>query len=78
MKWISVKDRLPEKYKKVIVTNGKQVCLHYKQSGWNFKGSEGDDLFPLSCEQSESWYCGIEEGDVTHWMPLPDTPNEKL
>jgi len=37
MDWISVKDRLPKKYARVLVTDGNEVCIHYKQSGINLK-----------------------------------------
>lgn len=36
MKWISVKDKLPVKYQRVLVTDGSEVCIHYKQSCINF------------------------------------------
>ena len=56
MKWISVRDRLPE--------NGLTVLLYSKideiQTGW---------LSGLSFETS---YDCIS--DVTHWMPLPEPP----
>ena len=72
MDWISVKDRLPKKYTRVLVTNGKEICLHYKQSLCNFIGSEGEDLYcscPINYDQ-----CEFVEGDITHWMPLPTLP----
>lgn len=78
MEWISVKKELPDKYKRVIVTNGKDVCLHYKQSGWNQEGFEGDDLYPIGDYKSPDgkWAecCQIDEGTITHWMPLPEAP----
>ena len=77
MKWISVKDDLPRKHQKVLITDGKTVCLHYKQSAWNFAPDEGEDLFPLKEGLKDSngkWVscCDIEEGEVTHWMPLSE------
>lgn len=72
--WISVKDRLPKKYKRVLVTDGKNICLHYKQSMCNFKGSEGEDLC-CSCPVNHD-QCDFVEGSITHWMQLPSLPTE--
>lgn len=77
MNWISVKDGLPGKHEKVLITNGKTICIHYKQSAWNFEGDEGNDLFPLTEGLKDSngkWVncCDIEEGEVTHWMSFTE------
>jgi hypothetical protein len=74
--WISVKDSLPDKYQRVLVTNGEDICLHYKQSGWNYEGDEGSDLFPISegiKDSDGNWAscCSLEEGEITHWMYMP-------
>jgi hypothetical protein len=80
-KWISVKDRLPETHLR---------CLVYRE-GYNkmggyltmatftpcYKGLEGDLM-----DGRQVWYdydseCGdYELTNVTHWIPLPDPPNE--
>lgn len=70
--WISVKDKLPQKYDRVLVTDGKQVCLHYKQSGVNFADARGHDLY-CSCDLNHD-RCDFVEGQITHWMPLPKPP----
>jgi hypothetical protein len=79
MKWISVKDKLPEKGERVLVTDGKQFCLHYKQSAFNFKGSEGEDLYPIGDLKTTDgkWVecCNITD-KITHWMPLPKVKDE--
>lgn len=72
-KWISVKDRLPEKItNKVIVLckNGYRGFGHYE----NYKGKqtwynlESDKPFTdWDLEDCESY-------EVTHWMPLPKPP----
>ena len=72
-KWISVKDRLPEKItNKVIVLckNGYRGFGHYE----NYKGKqtwynlESDKPFTdWDLEDCESY-------EVTHWMPLPQPP----
>lgn len=61
MKWISVKDRLPEEDQEVLATNGKYY--HIGKMGFDSIGC-GD------CGYS----CGIR-GDETHWMPLPNAPD---
>lgn len=76
MEWISVKKSLPNKYEKVLVTDGESVCMHYKQSGANFEGSEGEDLYRLEeglKDNKGKWIscCTIDEGSITHWMYLP-------
>jgi hypothetical protein len=74
MKWVSVKDSLPEKYARVLVTDGETVCLHYKQSRWNFEGDEGSDLYSLGDlkDPNGEWgsCCHITE-KITHWAPVP-------
>lgn len=77
IEWISVKGRLPEKYERVIVTDGKQVCLHYKQSCWNWEDSPGEDLYPINqvryCDGTWRNCCDLE-GKITHWAYMPEVP----
>lgn len=63
MEWISVKDRLPQKYSNVLiytsfgyVTNG--MWVPYKNIFVYDRGYE------------------LEKDEVTHWMPLPEPPEE--
>jgi len=58
-KWISVKDRLPEENRDVII-------------GWN-------DITGVGWFADNNFYGkGINpKKRVTHWMPLPDGPEEK-
>lgn len=60
MKWISIKDDLPEEDQYVLVTNGKLVEEGYF-SQWN---------------DAPRWGKSPYFGEVTHWMPLPEKPNE--
>lgn len=72
--WISVKDRLPEKSQEVIVfcrTPGlndfvNTVYYSAKFQEFNWCDFMGDP------PKSEKGY-----RDVTHWMPLPEPPEEK-
>jgi hypothetical protein len=75
MEWISVKESLPDKYERVLVTDGKYTCMHYKQSACNYEGSEGDDLYGNWCYQWRDG-CYLADGNVTHWIPLPQPPKD--
>lgn len=66
VKWISVKDRLPE--------IGKSVLIYYPY--W-----DGDEIQVAKLEYDEMMFdvCGefnIRVGAVTHWMPLPKPPKD--
>ena len=74
MNWVAVNENLPEKYQRVLVTNGKEICLHYKQSGLIWEDERGYDLY-CSCPENHD-RCDFREGDITHWMPLPNLPEE--
>ena len=66
--WISVGDRLPGKYNRVLVTNGFGVCIGIQQSAI-------DSL--IYCSQYCDCDCHANANDdyaITHWMPLPKPP----
>jgi hypothetical protein len=58
--WIPVSERLPEPGAMVAITNGKEVSA---AQWWN---------------NLRAWAVGREyiEDVITHWMPLPDPPEE--
>ncbi len=64
-KWISVKDKLPEKYKRVLVNLNGEV-FHNKTEIAEFCGN--------------NWYFGDDWSNeyvsqfVSYWMPLPSLP----
>lgn len=61
--WVSVDERLPTPGERVIATDGQFVGEGYFDSccGWfRYGGFE--------------WRFFDVEGDVTHWMPLPEPP----
>lgn len=60
-KWIRVEDRLPDHDKKVLVH------------------PYGGRLGRYAMHGTKKWYCPIdfEEITVTHWMPFPETPEDK-
>jgi hypothetical protein len=66
--WISVKDRLPDKNEKVVVSikhGNKSVCvtgfLDGSGNGWQVDWDPEDPSFEA----------------ITHWMPIPPLPEEK-
>lgn len=60
MEWISVKDRLPQSVNDCLVTDG--ICCAVA----SYSSSDQEwDFFGLTFWDSE---------EVTHWMPLPETP----
>lgn len=69
MKWIKCIDQLPGKYKKILISNGKDVCVGTQQSAF-------DSLIYCSRYCDDCPAGGNEDYGVTHWMPLPDAPKE--
>lgn len=60
--WISVKDRLPEAEKEVLVL----VIRKYY----------GGDYKLITTAIYEDGKVSTEDDEVTHWMPLPEIPEE--
>jgi hypothetical protein len=58
MKWISVKDRLPENENEYIVCGINVTTLNYINGEWF------SDVFNTV----------IDKKLITHWMPLPEPP----
>ncbi len=63
--WISVKDRLPEDSREVLIydkRSGDVLYAWYSMETWNENDFcyEGDDL-----------------DDISHWMPLPEPPERE-
>lgn len=59
--WISVKERLPEKwgsYLAWVINHRIEIAVF--SSEWCLDNTDGAGL----------------EGDITHWMPLPEPPKE--
>lgn len=69
-KWISLKDKEPEQYQDVLVSDGKTVGLArmYKNHG-KFKWNPG------SCVNGHDKELVFNDDDITHWMTLPPSPN---
>ena len=67
MRWISVKDRLPEDYGRCIVLDGKEV----EPANFIKEDSEEKKVFLTP----DTWDIDYIKG-VTHWMPLPEPPKD--
>jgi hypothetical protein len=64
MEWISVKDRLPNNNQWVLAFNGNDMCVCWTDI------SHHDYLFMFGLSHRSQFQ------NVTHWMPLPELPNE--
>lgn len=67
MEWISVKDRFPEEWVTVLITDGKNVGISSNQI---------DCITEENCISSEGYYIGTSLQEITHWMPLPEPPKD--
>lgn len=80
-KWISVKDRLPNKDGAYLVATNGVSGLQNVKTRWFTKDGEMVDAYDLA-GQKDVWYlydseCGyVSINSVTHWMPLPEPPKE--
>lgn len=78
MKWISVNDNLPRADEKVLF-----VCVFANENGsepsicFGNKGSDDPDS-RLWYDDTACDYDGqpVDVYGVTHWMPLPELPND--
>ena len=61
-KWISVKERLPELYRKVLLFRSNDI--------------QEDEIWTGHYSKFEETYYWRSDmiGDPTHWMPLPEPP----
>ena len=66
--WISVKDRLPTEEERFDDVYSELIPLLACTSGTKYPFSAFFD--------GKKWGDGWSEVDVTHWMPLPEPPEE--
>lgn len=64
--WISVKERLPEKYGDYLITDGSDIIVDF-YSNRSFGISPDGDGDP----GTPGYFMNI-----THWQPLPEPPGE--
>ena len=70
-KWISVKDRLPDYMGEVLVIASGKPHENITLDG-AYEIAEYDPVEGWILEMWPEWCSGV----VTHWMPLPDPPEE--
>lgn len=74
MKWISVKDRLPE----IKKHHESDIVICYTEEGTYAFSSLLENMFGqtvFDCEREDP--SGVRWTEqVTHWMPLPEPPKE--
>jgi len=64
MKWISVKDKLPE-------YTAHASCFEFVA----VLASDGESVFEALYEDGSWEIYGVKTNKITHWMPMPDPPN---
>jgi hypothetical protein len=65
--WISVEDRLPERWERVLVYE-RNCCNNCNGGTYSIKiNCQGN-----GCFWHEQCFCS----EITHWMPLPKVPKE--
>lgn len=67
-RWIPVTERLPEEHIRVLVVNDDakfMVAERYADDWW----------YQYSAYDVDRWDA-LEQGVITHWMPLPEPPKE--
>lgn len=64
--WISVEDRLPEEYNRVLGYVEELNDLGTSHFIWN-----------VSYSTHHGWLDNLKHCKVTHWMPLPEPPIKK-
>jgi hypothetical protein len=67
MKWISVKERLPEKEGEYFVASNKRSFLASVDTWENGQW--------IACEENCCWI--IHANNITHWMEIPRIEEEK-
>ena len=74
-KWISVKDKLPEKgdYNDYLITDGKHCYVgYYRHDADAWDNSALGWIQGISADTDETY-----DINITHWMPLPELPKEE-
>ncbi len=82
MEWISVKDRMPDTCEGVLVCGkgslGEMVIqiaeVFCGDKKWQWIACDGDEIIAPYSDMT----CMLKLNDVTHWMPLPETPKDNL
>lgn len=77
-KWIPVTERLPELCQNVLVSDGKGSGEGWRDR-YDWHDQNREDVVYTSPQPRDFWCipgCKVDEDHVTHWMPLPEPPEE--
>lgn len=66
MTWIPIKERLPDPFQPVLVTDGKEV--------WSAKIEVIAGIGGWAPHGYDGWDVSLDFDEPTHWMPLPEPP----
>lgn len=80
-KWIKIKDRLPEHHATVLVCTPKGQAVSIFVDGKIMADVLIKQGFEPHPDTKKFYFCSQETkqhtlNGVTHWMPLPEAPNE--
>lgn len=84
-KWVSVKDKFPEKEGRYLVSDGEDVCMHSWYLDFGSSENPGSHFYPI-CEDGHCDYILFDNGrmtithgrmTITHWAFLPDLPEKE-
>ena len=75
MKWISVLEKMPEPYIGVLCFVKSETLKDFPEDGSQFVGYFSDSGKRWSCVYGDGWIPYSKE-EITHWMPLPEPPDE--
>ena len=73
-RWIPVEERLPQICTNVLVAGRMKYRWEHKYLQFVDKAYFNEGEF---FETDNDWYEGQDEFEITHWMPLPQPPEEK-
>lgn len=78
MKWISVEDRLPKDYQRVLATDGKECDFLHLSNEFNFLDRPTGVKF--WCPEYHGFSIRVNLKGITHWMEveLPEKPEKPL
>jgi hypothetical protein len=73
MKWISVKDKIPEQFDMVLVW---RETLNFPIHGCVIRCDKGEEVFWNVGGTSGGPLKMRQERNPSHWMPLPEPPKQ--
>lgn len=73
-KWVSVEERKPDYGEIVLLWHKSQIT--YALGCWGSNGFYFSHIYLQASDSGQCWIKDINPQDITHWMPLPESPNE--